>query len=120
MNQHTDCVAFEGVRMELLVLEELKVEFLALKGLSVQLLVLEGLRVELLVLEGVRVELLVLGVRVELINDLRRSESGTGVKTARLFMIETRVVIYDRNVHCPNRYLATRRKEIISSVIVAR
>ena len=67
MHQHTDCVAFEGVRMELLVLEELKVEFLALKGVRVQLLVLEGLRVELLVLEGVRVELLVLGVRVELL-----------------------------------------------------
>ena len=139
MHQHTDCVAFEGVRMELLVLEELKVEFLALKGLRVQLLVLEGLRVELLVLEGVRVELLVLGVRVELIilegvrvellvlgvrveliNDLRRSESGTGVKTARLFMIETGAVIYDRDVHCPNRYPATRRKEILGSVIVAR
>ena len=42
MHQHTDCVAFEGVRMELLVLEELKVEFLALKGVRVQLLVLEG------------------------------------------------------------------------------
>ena len=27
MHQHTDCVAFEGVRMELLVLEELKVKF---------------------------------------------------------------------------------------------
>ena len=80
MHQHTDCVAFEGVRMELLVL----------------------------------------GVRVELINDLRRSESGTGVKTARLFMIVTRAVIYDRNVHCPNRYPATRRKGIIGSVIVAR
>ena len=42
MHQHTDCVAFEGVRMELLVLEELKVEFLALKGVRVELLVLNG------------------------------------------------------------------------------
>ena len=74
MHQHTDCVAFEGVRVELLVLE--------------------GVREELIILEGVR--------------------------TARLFMIETRAVIYDRNVHRPNRYLATRRKEIIDSVIVAR
>ena len=63
MHQHTDCVAFEGVRMELLVLEELKVEFFALKGVRVQLLVLEGVRVELLVL-GVRVALIILeGVR---------------------------------------------------------
>ena len=51
---------------------------------------------------------------------LRRGEGGTGVKTAILFMIETRAVIYDRNVHCPNRYLATRRKVIIGSVIVAQ
>ena len=42
MHQHTDCVAFERVRMELLVLEELKVEFLALKGVRVELLVLNG------------------------------------------------------------------------------
>ena len=35
MHQHTDCVAFERVRMEPLVLEELKVEFLALKGARV-------------------------------------------------------------------------------------
>ena len=39
---------------------------------------------------------------------LRRGEGGTWVKTVRLFMIETRAVISDRNVHCPNRYLATR------------
>ena len=49
-----------------------------------------------------------------------RGEGGTGVKTARLFMIETGAVIYDRDVHCPNRYPATRRKEILGSVIVAR
>ena len=42
MHQHTDCVAFERVRVELLVLEELKVEFLALKGVRVELLVLNG------------------------------------------------------------------------------
>ena len=51
---------------------------------------------------------------------IRRGEGGTGVETARLFMIETRAVIYDRNVHCPNGYPATCRKEIIGSVIVAR
>ena len=39
---------------------------------------------------------------------LRRGEGGTGVKTVRLFMIETRAVVYGRNVHRPNRYLATR------------
>ena len=47
MHQHTDCVAFERVRMELLVLEEVKVEFLALKGVRVELIILEGARVEL-------------------------------------------------------------------------
>ena len=57
MHQHTECVAFEGVRMELLVLEELKVESLVLKGVRVELLVLEGVRVELIILEGVRVKL---------------------------------------------------------------
>ena len=147
-HQHTDCVASEGVRMELLVLEELKVEFLALKGLRVQLLVLEGLRVELLTLgrsEGGTPCLWGEGGTHYLgrgeggtpclggeggthylrrgeggTHYLRRSEGGTGVKTARLFMIVTRAVIYDRNVHCPNRYSATRRKEIIGSVIVAR
>ena len=123
--------------MELLVLEELKVEFLALKGVRVELLVLNGVRVELLlvleelwvellVLEGVRVELLVLGVRVELIIlEGVRVELGwlSNLKEGNhktFFMIESRAVIYDRNVHRPNRYLATRRKEIIGSVIVAR
>ena len=37
IHQHTDCVAFKRVRMELLVLEELKVEFLTLKGVRVGL-----------------------------------------------------------------------------------
>ena len=84
-----------------------------------ELLVLEGLRVELLVLEGVRVELLVLGVRVELII-LEGVRVELGWKPQDIFIIETRAVIYDTNVHRPNRYLATRRKEIIDSVIVAR
>ena len=58
MHQHTDCVAFEGVRVELLVLKGVRVELLVLDGVRVELLlVLEGLRVEHTILEGVRVEL---------------------------------------------------------------
>lgn len=77
--RYTDCVVFEGVRVELLVLEGVRMEFLDLKGVRVELLlVLEGVRVELLVLEGVRVELLLLGGEGRT-DYLGRDEGGTGV-----------------------------------------
>ena len=37
MHQHTDCVAFERVRVELLVFEGVRVELITLEGVRVEL-----------------------------------------------------------------------------------